>query len=103
MNVYGIGYPGARHNTMFQGSNVIEIIGSDGKVSSEFVKANQYILQKYYQQFENLDFDSKINKLKYLWLTEFKAHLLDKDSVFFQIKFDSNTDFFLFMIKWGSN
>jgi hypothetical protein len=88
---------------MCQDNNVIEIIGSDNKVSSAFVKANQYILQKYCSQFENLDLESKINKLKHLWFAEFKARLLDQDSVFCQIKFDSKTDLFLFIIKWGSN
>lgn len=86
---------------MNQTSNVIYIFDEDKKINKLFVKANRYILKKYEDYFINLNLEQKKEKLKDFWFTEFNVELIEKNNVFDQLKFKSDNDLLVFLVKWG--
>jgi hypothetical protein len=64
------------------------------KISTSFVKANSFLIEKYKDDI-NLEID-KHTLLKQLWLTEYRARLLDD-----VIAFNSDRDLTVFLLKWG--
>lgn len=75
------------------------------KVNYIFFKANRYIIEKYKDEFEGRDVFYNIKKLEEIWLKEFNARLdskiNSKYSPWSKIKFDSNSDKTMFMLRWG--
>jgi hypothetical protein len=66
----------------------------DNKISTSFVKANSFLIEKYKDIL-----DVEINKhalLKQLWLAEYRANLLDDIIVF-----NNDKDLTVFLLKWG--
>ena len=66
----------------------------DNKINSSFVKANSFLIEKYKKDI-NLETD-KHTLLKQLWMTEYRAQLLDNE-----ITFNSDRDLTVFLLKWG--
>jgi len=66
----------------------------DNKINSSFVKANSFLIEKYKKDI-NLESD-KHTLLKQLWMTEYRAQLLDNE-----ITFNSDRDLTVFLLKWG--
>jgi hypothetical protein len=66
----------------------------DNKISTGFVKANSFLIEKYKDDI-NLEID-KHTRLKQLWLTEYRAQLLDD-----VIVFNCDRDLTVFLLKWG--
>jgi hypothetical protein len=66
----------------------------DNKINSSFVKANSFLIEKYKKDI-NLESD-KHTLLKQLWMSEYRAQLLDNE-----ITFNSDRDLTVFLLKWG--
>jgi hypothetical protein len=70
-----------------------------------FVKANGKLLTRHESKFKDIvDLDLKLELLKTLWVTEYRAQLiktLETSMPLDQIKFDSQEDMMLFVLKLG--
>lgn len=86
---------------MTQDNLSIQIFNEHNKINPVFIKANRYILSKYKNDFENLNFNLKIQKLKNSWFNEFDAILVENNNTFYEITFNSKVNLLLFTIKWG--
>jgi hypothetical protein len=86
---------------MTQDNTSILIFNEHNKINPAFVKANRYVLLKYKKDFQNLNVNLKIQKLKDFWFYEYNAVLVDKNNKFYKIEFDSKVSLLLFTIKWG--
>ena len=81
-------------------SNSLDII-NHGKINSAFIKANQFLLDKY-----NLEFSRarcKNTKLEELWLSEFGS-ILKKDTVnnvYNKAVFKDSESLMMFLLRWG--
>jgi hypothetical protein len=63
-----------------------------------FVKANDYVLTKYLDEFKKSQDDVKVNLLKECWQKEFNAQLnLDDLAIMFVRKKDMT----LFLLRWS--
>ena len=78
----------------------------NSQINPVFIKANSFILNKFKNQFEKIDTESKkIEKLKELWKTEFDA-ILEEDCDSYKNKFLSRIYFLneeamtLFLLRW---
>jgi hypothetical protein len=66
----------------------------DNKTSASFVKANSFLIEKY-KDILDVEIDKNV-LLKKLWLTEYRAQLLDDT-----IAFNNDKDLTVFLLKWG--
>jgi hypothetical protein len=75
------------------------------EINPIFVKANGKLLTRYESKFKNIvDLDLKIELLKTLWYTEYRAQLiktLETSMPWDQIDFNSQEDMMLFVLKLG--
>jgi hypothetical protein len=79
----------------------IDIINSNGTIKSVFVKANAFLLEKYFEDFQKVDDAHKITLLENLWLTEYKATLLKKHDQWSCISFIRKIDHTMFLLRWS--
>jgi hypothetical protein len=79
----------------------IDIINSNLTINPLFVKANSFLLEKYFKDFEEGNSFSKTALLEKLWLTEYKAVLLKEDNQWSRISFDRKTDHTIFLLRWS--
>lgn len=75
-------------------------IFAEGKICSNFIRGNSYILKKYNNLFKDLDSDKKTYLFEELWKTEFKARFdKQKTNHYRTIVFENEIDMFLFLLK----
>jgi hypothetical protein len=79
----------------------IDIVNSNLIISSLFVKANAFLLEKYSKDFQESNASHKTALLEKLWLTEYKAVLLKEDNQWSRISFDRKTDYTIFLLRWS--
>jgi len=86
---------------MTQDNLSIQIFNEHNTINPAFIKANRYILSKYKNEFENLNFNLKIQKLKSFWFYEYDAVLVENNNAFYEITFNSKVNLLLFTIRWS--
>ena len=81
----------------------IYIINQIDKILPAFIKANRHILQLYREQIKQTPISQKSNILEELWLKEFNVKLQkNKNNNYWDtIKFDSEIEKTLFLLKWN--
>lgn len=79
----------------------IDIVNFDLTINSIFVKANSFLLEKYFKDFQEVDVSYKTDLLEKLWLTEYKAKLLKENNQWSCISFDKKTDHTMFLLRWS--
>ena len=79
-------------------SNLAIALVNDSRITCMFVKANDYVLTKYLDEFKKSQDDVKVNLLKECWQKEFNAQLnLDDLAIMFVRKKDMT----LFLLRWS--
>jgi hypothetical protein len=80
--------------------STLEIINQD-KISTAFIKANGFLIEKYKFEIEQADYKDK--KLEDLWATEFDAVLKFNNTlkVYNQLIFKDSESLTIFLLKWS--
>jgi hypothetical protein len=79
----------------------IDIVSNKG-INYNFIKANRYILKKYFKKLNNLDLLDKKHTLERLWQKEFGAKLIkEKNNTHWsKIVFPCRQSYLMFILKW---
>ena len=70
-------------------------------INPSFIRANGFLIEKYAKLFVNQSTYTNKNVLNELWLSEFKAQLISTNQIWKDIKFDSEHEKMMFLLRWG--
>jgi hypothetical protein len=79
----------------------ISVVEETNKISSIFIKANDFIMAKHSDKFLQTSNNLKIKLLTELWNSEYHAILLFKNQTPTDITFNRKTDMTMFLLKWS--
>jgi hypothetical protein len=73
----------------------------NSSINPVFIRANGFLLNKYETLFSNQSTHTNKLILADLWLSEFKAVLVLSNETWKEIKFESENDKMMFLLRWG--